>query len=145
MIGPPSSNPPSARYALLATASTDDALTGVDTAGAVNSPGCHVPNTEPLSSLVPVLVTTLTTAPVARPYSALYPPVTTSISSMNSLITGVPTVPNVSPVVLMPSTKYWFSSDELPENATPTPSFCEPAVAPSAASNVRPGTGMRRR
>ena len=65
-----------------------------------------------------------------------------SISSMKSLITGEPTVPYDRPVVLTPSTTYWFSSEVEPENATPRMSPCEPAAAPSAASNVRPGTGM---
>jgi hypothetical protein len=92
--------------------------------------------------LPPVRVATLTTPPVARPYSALYPPVMTSISSMKSLMTGEPTVPYFRPVVLTPSTTYWFSSDDEPENATPRPSPCEPAAAPRVASNVRPGTGM---
>ncbi len=71
MIGPPSSNPRSATYALLATASIDVALIGVVCAGAVRNPGWTVPKIEPLNSFDPVLVTTLTTPPVARPYSAL--------------------------------------------------------------------------
>ena len=66
----------------------------------------------------------------------------TSISSMKSFTTGEPTVPKVRFVVLTPSTKYWFSSDVEPENDTPSASPCEPAAAPRAASNVRPGIGM---
>ena len=71
MIGPPSSHPTSAMYELLAVASIDDALIGVRCAGAASSPGSIVPKIEPLNSFEPVLVTTLTTPPVARPYSAL--------------------------------------------------------------------------
>ncbi len=60
---------------------------------------------------------------------------------MNSLMSGEPTVPNVSPVVLTPSMTYWFSSEVDPEKAIPPASPCEPGAAPSVLEKVRPGIG----
>ena len=53
------------------TASIDDAWVGARSRLAASMPGVIEPKTVPSNSLPPERVTTLTTAPVARPYSAL--------------------------------------------------------------------------
>ena len=67
----------------------------------------------------PDLVMTLMTPPVNRPYSALYPPVMTSVSWMNSLGRLVVSRPKPGSVVLMPSTMYVFSTEVEPPSAVP--------------------------
>jgi hypothetical protein len=68
-------------------------LLGICPEAPVNEPGLKVPNTEPWNSFPPDLVTALIAPPVVRPYSGMYPPVTTFTSSMNSAVNGVPRVP----------------------------------------------------
>jgi len=88
-------------------------------ASAASADGSIWPNTEPWNSFEPDLVTTLTIAPVARPNSALYPPVMTSVSWMNSLGRFEDRMPNPVSVVLRPSTTYVFSAEVAPANDTP--------------------------
>ena len=78
-----------------------------------------------MNSFEPLLVTTLTTPPVARPYSALYPPVMTSISSIASKLKFSENVPVTGSVMFVPSSRNVFSlvlappEDGFPPPTTP--------------------------
>ena len=58
----------------------------------------------PWIALLPDFVTTLMIPPVARPYSASYPPVFTSMAWMNSKFSSFPWKPYSEFVVFTPST-----------------------------------------
>ncbi len=78
-----------------------------------------MPQTEPWNSLPPDLVIALIAPPLVRPYSGMYPPVTTFTSSMNSEVRGVPSVPKPGLFTAMPSMRYRFSGEVAPLIPTP--------------------------
>ena len=74
MMGPPTSAPKSTVFSSLGLAALEtmaDAALGMSLGLPVSAPGLQLPQTMPWNSLEPDLVTTLSTPPVARPYSAM--------------------------------------------------------------------------
>ena len=71
MIGPVSVKPTLASMSSLPVASIEIDSDGLRSRAAVSWPGVMYAKTLPSNSLPPVSVATLTTPPVARPYSAL--------------------------------------------------------------------------
>jgi hypothetical protein len=114
MVAPTSPKFPSSRVP------TITGVAPVTEAGApVRLPGVKVPHTDPWNSFPPDLVTALIAPPLVRPYSGMYPPLTTLISSMNSAVRGEPSVPNPGLFTESPSMRYRFSGEVAPLMPTP--------------------------
>jgi hypothetical protein len=67
----------------------------------------------------------------------MYPPLTTFVSLMNSVESGVPMSPNPGLFTESPSTMYEFSGEVDPAIDVPNVSVCAPGVTSATASNDR--------
>src|SRR5262249_997779 len=96
-----------------------EAVEPVGAGEAGRAPGGDRPNTETWDSFPPGLVGAVLMPPVAWAYSGRYPPATTFTSPMNSVVSGVPIVPNARLFTASRSTRYVFSGEVAPLMLTP--------------------------